>query len=138
MKLSNRIDYACRVLAQLARRYGSEELLRIEDLAKIEAVPANYLGQILNELRNGDLVRARRGKQGGYALARSPEDITLHDIVKLIDGALLDLPEDIGGGQSGRRVRDVWRELRTAFEAKAKSITLDKLVTKTAEEMYYI
>jgi Rrf2 family protein len=138
VKLSNRIDYACRVLAQLGRSYGSRELRRIEDLAVIEVIPANYLVQILNELRNGGLVTARRGKRGGYALARPPEDITLHDIMALIDGAVLELPEDIGGGQSGRRVSEAWRNLRAEFEARTKAITLNQLTTKSAEGMYYI
>src|SRR5512140_3058350 len=100
MKLSVKVDYACRVLAQLARHHGNEGLAHIEELARLEAVPANYLVQILSELRNGGLIVSRRGKQGGYVLARPPEKITLYDIVKLIEGDLLEL----GGsaeGQSG-------------------------------------
>ena len=86
MKLSVKVDYACRVLAQLARHHGEERLAHIEELAKLEAVPANYLVQILSELRNVGLITSRRGKQGGYALARPPDRITLYDIVKLIEG----------------------------------------------------
>jgi len=112
-------------------------LAHIEELAKIEAVPANYLVQILSELRNGGLIASRRGKQGGYALSRPPEKITLYDIVRLIEGDLLEL----GGtsdGQSGKRVQQVWREVRAALEAKSRSYTLDMLVTKGPGEMYYI
>lgn len=137
MKLSVKVDYACRVLAQLARHYGEGRLAHIEELAKIEAVPANYLVQILSELRNGGLIASRRGKQGGYVLARAPEKITLYDIVKLIEGDLLEL----GGsadGHSGKRVQQVWRDVRAALEAKCRSYTLDMLVTKGAGEMYYI
>lgn len=137
MKLSVKIHYACRVLAQLARHHRQEGLAHIEELAEIEAVPANYLVQILNELRNGGLIISRRGKQGGYALARRPEDITLYDIVKVIEGHVLEL----GGGaegQSGRRVQHVWREVRAAIEAKCKSYTLDMLVARGPGEMYYI
>ncbi|HTB81539.1 MAG TPA: Rrf2 family transcriptional regulator [Opitutaceae bacterium] len=137
MKLSVKVDYACRVLAQMARSHARGELAHIDELAKVESVPANYLVQILSELRNGGLIASRRGKQGGYTLARDPADITLYDIVKLIEGDLLELSGDIRG-QSGRRVQQVWREVRTAFEAKCKSFTLDKLVVKTTEEMYYI
>lgn len=137
MKLSVKVDYACRVLAQLARHHGQERLAHIEELAEIEAVPANYLVQILTELRNGGLIISRRGKQGGYALARRPEEITLYDIVKLIEGHLLEL----GGGaegHSGRRVQQVWRDVRAALEAKCRSYTLDMLVAKGSGEMYYI
>ena len=137
MKLSVKVDYACRVLAQLARRFGTEELAHMEELARLEAVPANYLVQILSELRNGGLILSRRGKQGGYALARSPEEITLFDIVRLIEGDVLELPSS-GEGQSGRRVDAIWREVREALEAKCRSCTLDEMVARPAGEMYYI
>ena len=137
MKLSVKVDYACRVLAQLARHHGEGRLAHIEELAKIEAVPANYLVQILSELRNGGLITSRRGKQGGYVLSRPPEKITLYDIVKLIEGDLLGLGGN-ADGQSGRRVQQVWRDVRATLETKCKSYTLDMLMTKGPGEMYYI
>lgn len=91
MKLSVKVDYAGRVLSQLARTYGSDELAHIEDLANAEAMPANYLVQILSELRKGGLILSKRGKQSGYALARDPEEVTLYDIVRLIEGDVLEL-----------------------------------------------
>lgn len=137
MKLSVKVDYACRVLAQLARQQGREGLAHIEELAKIEDVPANYLVQILSELRNGGIITSRRGKQGGYMLARPPEAITLLEIVKVIEGDLLEL-SPAGQGQSGKRVNQIWREIREALEAKVQTYTLDKLAVKNADEMYYI
>ncbi len=137
MKLSVKVDYACRVLAQLARHHGSDVLAHIEELARIESVPANYLVQILSELRNGGLITSRRGKQGGYALARAPEQITLYDIVKLIEGDLLELNGN-GDGQSGRRVNQIWRDVRAELEAKCRTYTLDKFVARGGDDMYYI
>ena len=137
MKLSVKVDYACRVLAQLARQHGKEGLSHIEELAEIEAVPANYLVQILSELRNGGLITSRRGKQGGYALARPPEEITLLDITKVIEGELLEITTS-GEGQSGKRVNQIWRELRTGMEKMARAVTLEKMVAKNPDEMYYI
>jgi Rrf2 family cysteine metabolism transcriptional repressor len=137
MKLSVKVDYACRVLAQLARQHGSDELAHIEELARLEAVPANYLVQILSELRNGGLITSRRGKQGGYALARDPEKITLLDIVEVIEGELLEITTT-GSGQSAKHVNQIWKEVRDAFEAKVRSYTLDKLVEKNPDQMYYI
>jgi Rrf2 family protein len=137
VKLSVKVDYACRVLVQLARREGRDELAHIEELAKAEAVPANYLVQILSELRNGGLISSRRGKQGGYALARPAGEITLLDIVTLIEGDVLELagPSE---GQSGKRVAQAWREVRAVLEGKCREITLEKLAAKAGEEMYYI
>jgi len=137
VKLSVKVDYACRVLAQLARHCGEQRLAHIEELARIEAVPANYLVQILSELRNGGLITSRRGKQGGYVLARPPEKITLYDIVTLIEGDHLELGGN-AGGQSGKRVQQVWREVRADLEAKYRSYTLDMLVPRGPGEMYYI
>ena len=137
MKLSVKVDYACRVLAQMAKSYGTAELSHIEQLAEIESVPANYLVQILSELRNGGLIISRRGKQGGYALARPPTEITLYDIVKLIEGDLLEL-NGTGEGHSGRRVNQIWREVRASLEAKCLGYTLDMFTVKTDQEMYYI
>jgi Rrf2 family transcriptional regulator, cysteine metabolism repressor len=91
MKLSVKVDYACRVLAQLGRMHDTDELAHIEELARIEGVPANYLVQILSELRNGGVITSRRGKQGGYALARAPEAITLWEVVRLIEGDVLEV-----------------------------------------------
>ncbi len=116
---------------------GGEGLAHIEQLAEIEAVPANYLVQILSELRNGGLIVSRRGKQGGYALARDPDKITLLDIVRVIEGDLLEITSG-GEGQSGKRVLQMWKELKATLEVKAASYTLDKLATKGTDEMYYI
>jgi Rrf2 family protein len=137
VKLSVKVDYACRVLVQLARMDGREGLAHIEELARIEAVPATYLVQILGELRNGGLITSRRGKQGGYALARPPAAISLLDIVTLIEGDVLDL----GGaaeGASGKRVAQAWREVRAVLAAKCAEVTLEKLAAKAGGEMYYI
>jgi len=137
VKLSVKVDYACRVLAQIARQHGTNELAHVESLARDEAVPANYLAQILSELRDGGLINSRRGKQGGYTLARSPDEITLYDIVKLVEGEIIELNAE-SKGQSARRVQQVWREVRTELENKLRSYTLDQLAARSADEMYYI
>lgn len=137
MKISVKVDYACRVLAEMARLHGSGELARIEHLARTEAVPANFLAQILGELRDGGLITSRRGIQGGYALARAPDQITLYDIIKIVDGDLL-ASSGNHAGRSGRRMQQVWQDLRATLEEKAQGYTLDLLMAKDPSEMYYI
>ena len=137
MKISAKVDYACRVLAELARLHGSAELAQIEHLSRVEHVPQNFLAQILSELRNGGLITSRRGIQGGYALARPPDQISLFDIISIIDGEILGLSGN-HEGRSGRRMRQVWTEIRDTLVEKTKSYTLDMLRTKSPEEMYYI
>ncbi len=138
MKLSVKVEYACRVLVQLARGYGKKELAHIEDLAAAEKIPANYLAQILTDLRNGGLIASRRGKQGGYALARKPEEITVFDIIKTIDGELLSI-NPASEGESSRAVHQVWEEIRRVLESKTREYSLEVLLMRDSDEkMYYI
>ena len=137
VKISVKIDYACRVLAEMARFQGTGELAQIYHLAKTEAVPANFLAQILGELRNGGLVVSKRGIQGGYALAKPPDQISLYDIIKVIDGELIEFSGNYDG-RSGLRMKEIWGDIRATLDEKAKSYTLDTLVAKDDAEMYHI
>jgi Rrf2 family transcriptional regulator, cysteine metabolism repressor len=137
MKISVRVDYACRVMAELARLHDSGDLARIEHLAETEAVPANFLAQILLDLRNHGLISSRRGNRGGYTLARPPEEISLYDILMAVEGQCLQLSGN-HRGRSGRRLKQVWDDISKTLVEKTKSYTLDQLATKNATEMYYI
>ena len=124
-------------MAELARLHGSGELAQIEHLAKAEAVPANFLAQILGKLRTHGLITSRRGNQGGYMLARPPEEISLHDILLAVEGGCLHLSGNFQG-RSGRRLRHIWGEISATLAEKTKSYTLDQLATRNPTEMYYI
>ena len=138
MKLSHKLEYACRVLAQLGRTYGQDKLAHIETLATAEVIPANYLVQILNELRGAGLIVSKRGKQGGYPLARAPRKISLTQIVEAVDGELLERSFE-NSGHSGARVASIWSDVGECFEAKVSAYTLDDFIVKDADvEMYYI
>lgn len=137
MKLTVKLDYACRVLAQLAKRYESGEVSCIDELASVEETPSKYLAQILGELRNGGLVESRRGKQGGYLLAKSPEEISLYDVIGLVEGGFF-TGVSRSAGASGDAVADAWNRLQSNFEQSAKAVTLRDLANRPAEEMYYI
>jgi len=137
VKLSLKVEYALRVLAQLGRRYGAPRLAHIDDLADAEAIPANYLVQILNELRNGGVISSRRGKQGGYALAKPPEEISLFLVMSVMDPGLF-ANEPSQAGQSGPLVASALGTLGEAFEARAKALSVRDLLPQDAGQMYYI
>jgi Rrf2 family transcriptional regulator, cysteine metabolism repressor len=124
-------------MAELARLHGSGELAQIEHLAQTEAVPANFLAQILLKLRNHGLITSRRGNQGGYTLARPPDEISLYDILIAVEGRCLHLSGNFEG-RSGRRIKQVWDEISKDLVKKTRSYTLNQLCTKTPAEMYYI
>lgn len=137
MKLSHKLEFACRVLAQLALFRGQSKLAHIDALSEAEKIPANYLVQILNELRNAGLITSKRGKQGGYALARDPDKIGLSEIVQAIDPDLLESKFE-GSGHSGERVAGIWQDISSSLEGKIKDYSLEDMVVSGPGEMYYI
>ena len=137
MKITAKLDYTCRILCELAREYSKGSPVRIEQLSKAEGVPANFLAQILGELRNGKLVISRRGTQGGFLLARPPVEITFLEIIEAVEGGLLEFNGNTGG-RSSRRIKQIWDEVREAAAEKARSYTLDVIAAKVDAEMYYI
>ena len=87
MKLSKRGEYGLRALQDLARHHG-EGTLTNGELAKRNNIPARFLEQIMLTLKHGHIVRSRKGAKGGYTLARPPEQISLAEVVRLLDGPL--------------------------------------------------
>src|SRR5688500_7459177 len=124
-------------MAELARLHGTGELARIDHLAETEAVPANFLAQILLDLRDHGLITSRRGNHGGYTLARPPEEISLYDILMAVEGQCLQLSGNFDG-RSGERLKQIWDEISRTLIEKTKSYTLDQLAARNPSEMYYI
>lgn len=137
MRISLKLEYACRVLSQLGKTFGTEQLAHIEALAKAEDVPSNYLVQILNDLRNSGLINSKRGKQGGYCLAVPPQEVSLADIIRAIDPEMIDSRVS-AQGQSGIGVREVWDQLSATFEQAADSATLSDCMAGGGPPMYFI
>lgn len=139
MKVSQKLDNACRVLVQLAKVHDVSSVQRVEDLAAREAVSANFLLQILNDLRRGGVVESKRGKFGGYRLARRPEEITLKSVVVAIEGAALEADVQ-ARGESSECVQRTWREISARFESILGGVSLADMMANTADEggVFYI
>ena len=89
--LSRKTKYAIKALIALAE-HGREGPVRIADLARDQQIPPKFLEAILLELRNQGILRSRKGKGGGYLLARDPDAIHLGQIVRMFDGPLAPVP----------------------------------------------
>jgi Rrf2 family protein len=89
--ISQRAKYALRALLVLAEAPPGEPLM-ISEISKRQAIPKKFLEQILLELKRAGLVESRRGRLGGYALARPAEKITFGEVVRLLDGPVALLP----------------------------------------------
>jgi len=87
MKISKRGEYGVRALCHLAAKHG-QGLTHIREIADTEDLPCKFLEGILLALKRAGFVKSRRGNEGGYALARSPETIMLGDVLRALDGPL--------------------------------------------------
>ena len=90
-QLSKRTQYSLRALYALARRHGQGPTL-IENLSRDEAIPKKFLEQILLSLKGSGLVTSKKGKGGGYYLAKPPDQVTLGSVIRLVEGPLAPLP----------------------------------------------
>jgi Rrf2 family protein len=134
MKITYKGDYALKTILDLSLNYG-EEPVTIQEIAKRSDIPVKFLEQILLELKRGCFVESRRGKIGGYLLAKHPSKIRLGEVIRYIDGAI----EPIGcvdKHYKGCRdinkcvFRDVWVKVTESTSKIIDNITFEDLAKK--------
>ncbi len=135
--LSQKCKYALQALLILARE-PSQELLLVSDIAERERLPKKFLEAILLELNRNGLVRSRRGRGGGYALAKPADLITFGQVVRIIDGPLAPLScvsvnyyrrcEDCRDEMTCE-IRKVMRRVRDAIAAELDGTSLQDALT---------
>ena len=126
LRVSARTDYAIRALIELAASGG--EPITAQRLSLAQAIPLQFLLNILADLRRAGLVRSHRGRAPGYVLARPPTAVTLADVILIIEGDLSRVhnitPEDISYPGAAKPLRDVWRAVRSSLSIVLGSVTL--------------
>jgi Rrf2 family protein len=136
MRMSTRGRYGVRLMVALALNYGNGITL-LREVAGREGISMKYLGQIIIPLRNAGLVLSQRGSRGGYALARSPEAITVRDVVEAIEGriaAVLCVQDPGACARAASCVSmQVWRRLSEDMERSLGSFTLAVLARQARE-----
>lgn len=139
MKASVKSDYACRAVEALSLHHPNTRPLRVDEIAQREAIPVNYLVQILIELKSKGLIQSKRGKAGGYTLARSPREITLGDVLRAIQGDILEMPL-LAESRCPDEIKRAWRRIKTAAEGEANTITFEEICSDAngRSSMYYI
>lgn len=130
--MSAKAEYAVRAMIELAT-VEAGVLVKTEDLAHAQGIPAQFLVDILTNLRTDRLVRSHRGRDGGYTLARSAADISIADVLRCIDGPLASV-RDMGLGDlpySGptAALTDVWRALRASMRSVLEETSLADVAT---------
>lgn len=96
VRVSAKVDYALRAAAELAEPPGCWK--SADEIAQAQHVPTAFLAQILADLRAGQIVVSRRGTEGGYRLAVEPDQLSVADVLRAVDGPISHLS---GSGQAG-------------------------------------
>jgi Rrf2 family protein len=94
MRLSKKGEYAVRALIEIGFEASQRPntLIQISTVAKRTNIPEKFLEQILLALRNGGVLKSKRGVEGGYSLAKEADEITLGEVIRLLDGPLAPIP----------------------------------------------
>lgn len=122
---------------QLAKTYDGKTLTRLDELAQREAVSANFLVQILNDIRRAGLIDSRRGASGGYMLSRPAENISLRQIVDAVEPSQLQNTA-VDQGNSGTAVRRAWESVSTKLADDLEEISLESIASPPSDPMFYI
>ena len=137
MKISTRSRYGTRLMLVLALEYGRGAVF-LKEIAKREEISEKYLSQIIIPLRGSGLVNSFRGAHGGYSLAKPPSEITLREIVDILEGGFNLVPQAKTAASrqmvSQRVTGEVWEKLREAIFQTLGSITLEDLISRYSEK----
>jgi len=137
MRLSTKTRYGVRAMFDLAYHHRGEpaQATQAKEIARREDIPLRYLEQIFQDLKRAGLVESKRGPRGGYYLKRSPEAISLADVVRALQGPidemfLLEIDETKESKTSLNMVRSLWAELATHVESWFAGLCLADLVKR--------
>jgi Rrf2 family cysteine metabolism transcriptional repressor len=146
MKLSTRGQYGARALLDIAVHYDGNPVL-LKDIAKRQAISAQYLEHLISPLIKAGIVRSIRGARGGVTLAKLPEEIKLSQVIQILEGSTAPV-ECVDNPKVCPRsdfcvTRDVWEEMKRAMIQVLESTTLQDLVERQREKerpavMYHI
>lgn len=149
MRLSTKGRYGLQAMVDLGV-YSKERHVSLKSIAERLSMSENYLEQLMALLKKNKLIVSTRGAQGGYALAKKPEEITIGEILRALEGSLA--PTDctcktntIHCALDGKCVtKSVWEKIRDSIDKVVDGITLDQLmedyekINENASQTYYI
>lgn len=140
MKISTKGRYGLKAMIYIASNSDDDNCVSLRSVAETEGISDNYLEQLIAQLKKAKLVKSVRGANGGYALTKSPVDITVGDILKALEGSLAPV-ECVNGEYSSAckcgascgdecTSKDVWQKIYDSVLDTVDNITLDTLLIK--------
>ena len=136
MRISTKGRYALRLMLDLATNCTGN-YITIKSIAKRQDISEKYLEQIITQLSKAGFVRSARGAQGGYMLAKTPDNYTVGEILRTMEGTLAPAPcvGDVPCLRASECVTlEIWQQLQTAINNVIDNITLADLVTRQKEK----
>jgi Rrf2 family protein len=131
MRITAKVDYALRAMAQLAAEPAGHPVAA-NRLAEEQAIPLKFLHGVLADLKRARLVRSTRGQDGGYELWRPAAEITVADIFRAIDGPLITVRDtvlsELAYTGPATALREVWMAARSSLRQVFENVTLADLV----------
>lgn len=128
MPLSSKCHYAVRALLELAQRDHLGRPVRINEIAEAQSIPLRFLEVILNELRQGGFTESRRGKEGGYLLARAPREISVGAVIRFVEGPLS--PADPTRAGTPDALTGVWDRAERALAGVYDEVNFEDLAER--------
>jgi Rrf2 family protein len=145
MKISAKTEYACIAMLELASRYGSGKPVRIRKIAERHDVPPRFLVQILLQLKGAGLVASTRGAAGGYHLIRPPEELSLGEVMDVIEGRSCanngQVPSASPDSPAVKVLMKAWQDVATKKREMLNAISFAELLERARQEdgqMYHI
>ncbi len=138
MKISYKLDYALKTIFELALNYQNK-IANIQELSEKLDIPKKFLEQILLELKKNGFVDSKRGKIGGYFLAKKPDQIILGNIIRVIDGSIEPI-ECIENNYNGCKdinkciFRSIWQDVNLTILKIVDNITIEDLIVKFRQQ----
>ena len=133
MRISARADYAVRAAVELAA--AGDGPTKGEAIARAQSIPLKFLENILGDLRHSGLVRSQRGADGGYWLARPPDQITVADVIRAVEGPLASVrggpPEEVDYAGAAQALGTVWIAVRASLRSVVETVTLADIASGT-------
>jgi Rrf2 family protein len=132
MRISERVDNALRAMGELAVA-GDNVVVKADQIATHQNISLKYLLAILRDLKRAQLVRSRRGPDGGFVLSRPADQITLADVFRAIDGPLADVHDeslrDLTYPPPAQQLPEVWMAIRASLRRVLESVTVADLIS---------
>ena len=136
MRISAKAEYACLAIVELARSQADGRPLRTREIAEAQNLPEQYLVQILLQLKSAGLVQNIRGASGGYTLLKDAGEVTLADVITIIDGE--GDPPRKATSPTAQHLGEVFQRARCAGRVVLAAVKIADLISRAAPDDYAI